>query len=212
MNKSEIILIGGGGHCKSCIDVIEAEDKYVIKGIIDRTENLGKKILGHEIIGVDEDLKDLVSNNRYFLITVGQIKSNELRVKLFNYLKNLNAKMPIIISPEAYVSKHALIEDGTIIMHDAIINSEASIGTNSIINSKSLIEHDVVIGSHTHISTGAILNGNVRVGNSCFIGSGTILKNGVNLVDNVVLGSASYAAKDILERGTYIGVPAKKNK
>ena len=35
MQKPEIILVGGGGHCKSCIDVIEAEGRFIIKGIID---------------------------------------------------------------------------------------------------------------------------------------------------------------------------------
>ena len=30
-----IVLIGGGGHCKSCIDVIEMEKKYKILGLVD---------------------------------------------------------------------------------------------------------------------------------------------------------------------------------
>ena len=31
----EILLIGAGGHCLSCIDVIEAEKKFKIVGLID---------------------------------------------------------------------------------------------------------------------------------------------------------------------------------
>ena len=35
----ELILIGGGGgHCRSCIDVIEQEQKFKIAGIIDKKE------------------------------------------------------------------------------------------------------------------------------------------------------------------------------
>ena len=45
MNK--IILIGGGGHCKSAIDVIEQEARFEIAGIIDKSELLGSKILGY---------------------------------------------------------------------------------------------------------------------------------------------------------------------
>ena len=33
--KPDIILIGGGGHCVSVIDVIENENKFKIKGILD---------------------------------------------------------------------------------------------------------------------------------------------------------------------------------
>ena len=47
MNK--IILIGGGGHCKSVIDVIEQEARFEIAGIIDKPELLGTKILGYPV-------------------------------------------------------------------------------------------------------------------------------------------------------------------
>ena len=33
---SKIILIGGGGHCKSVIDIIEQDNKFKIAGIIDK--------------------------------------------------------------------------------------------------------------------------------------------------------------------------------
>jgi hypothetical protein len=29
-----ILLLGGGGHCRACVDVIEAEAKYQIVGIV----------------------------------------------------------------------------------------------------------------------------------------------------------------------------------
>ena len=52
--KPEIILIGGNGHCKACINVVEQENKYQIAGIIDVPEKLGQKILGYKVIGNDE--------------------------------------------------------------------------------------------------------------------------------------------------------------
>ena len=49
----KIILVGGGGHCKSVIDVIEQEGKFKIAGIIDRPNLLGSKILGYKFIGCE---------------------------------------------------------------------------------------------------------------------------------------------------------------
>jgi FlaA1/EpsC-like NDP-sugar epimerase len=94
--KEKIILVGGGGHCKSCIDVIEQEGAYQIAGVVDVPEKLHQKILGYEIIATDDDLPRLAEEYENFLITLGQIKSPEKR-----------AKLPIIVSPLAYVSKHA---------------------------------------------------------------------------------------------------------
>ena len=61
MNK--IVLIGGGGHCKSVIDVIEQEGKFNISGIIDKPELLGEEILGYPVIGNDSDLDKLAQQN-----------------------------------------------------------------------------------------------------------------------------------------------------
>jgi sugar O-acyltransferase (sialic acid O-acetyltransferase NeuD family) len=173
---NSIILIGGGGHCKSVIDVIEQEGRFEIAGIIDKPELLGSDVLGYSVIGSDYDLDNLVKKYQYALITVGQIKTPELRIKLFNLAIKAGFVLPNIISPNAYVSRHSSIGNGTVVMHNAIINPSASIGDNCIINSKALIEHDCLISKHCHISTNATINGGVTVESGCFIGSGAITK------------------------------------
>ena len=172
--KNEIILIGGGGHCKSCIDVIEQEDKYRIAGIVDVQEKLNQKVLGYKIIATDNDLQNLSKQFNFFFITVGQIKSPSIRIKLFMLLKNINVRIPKIISPYAYISNNAQVGEGTICMHHSMINASAKIGANCIINSKALVEHDAIIHDHCHIATGAILNGEVCIGKGSFIGSNSV--------------------------------------
>ncbi|MCK9206149.1 MAG: NeuD/PglB/VioB family sugar acetyltransferase [Salinivirgaceae bacterium] len=181
--KEPIVLIGGGGHCKSCIDVIEAQNKYSIVGIVDKESKKGEKILGYEIFACDNDLPELATRFRYFHITIGQIYSADLRLKIWNILSILDIELPLIISPHAHVSPHAKIGKGSIIMHHALVNAGAEIGMNCIINSKALIEHDVKIGDFCHVSTGAILNGGVTVGNRSFIGSGCVSKEYTILPD-----------------------------
>ncbi|SFV53848.1 4-amino-6-deoxy-N-Acetyl-D-hexosaminyl-(Lipid carrier) acetyltrasferase [hydrothermal vent metagenome] len=172
----EILLVGGGGHCKSVIDVIEEEGKYKIAGIVDKKELIGQKVLGYEIIGCDDDLEELFQKYQYAVVTVGQIKSNHVRVKLFNTLKEIGYKLPIIVSPLAYVSKYAMVQDGTVILHYALVNADAKIGVNCIINTKSLIEHDVRIEDHCHISTATVINGGVIVKSDSFVGSNSTTK------------------------------------
>jgi len=195
--KEKIILIGGGGHCKSCIDVIEQAGIFRIVGIVDMPEKLHQNILGYEIIATDDDLPRLVNEYENFLITLGQIKSPKKRIRLFQTLKELGAKLPVIISPLAYVSKHAEIGDGTIIMHHALINAGAKIGSNCIINTKALIEHDAIIGDHCHIATGAIINGGVRFGSGTFFGSNAVCKEYIEIGKNAVIGCGAKIIKNI---------------
>lgn len=187
----KLLLIGGGGHCKSVIDVIEQENKYSIAGIIDKKEFLGQKVLGYEIIGCDDDLAGLFKKFKYAFITVGQIKTPDLRIKLFNQLNTIGFKTPSILSPIAYVSKHATIGRGTVVMHNALINANVTIEHNCIINSKALIEHDCVVEDHCHISTGAILNGGTVIKRGTFFGSGAVSKEYMTVVENSFIKAGS---------------------
>ena len=123
--KKKLILIGAGGHCNSCIDVIESMGQYKIAGLVEKDKTLNDENLGYPIIGTDSDLDELRKEYSLALITVGQIKSSEIRVKLFHLLKKLNFTLPIIISPNAYVSKYAQVGEGSIILHNSTINANA---------------------------------------------------------------------------------------
>jgi sugar O-acyltransferase (sialic acid O-acetyltransferase NeuD family) len=180
----KILLIGNGGHCKSVIDVIEQEGQFKIAGIIGTSKSVGTDVLGYKVIGDDSDLKSLSKIYTYALVAVGQIQSPETRIKLFNLLIKLGFVLPNIVSPRAYVSNHAIIGNGTIIMHNVVINANAVIGDNCIINSKALIEHDTIIHNHCHISTNATINGNVVIEECCFIGSGVVTKNSIKIKKN----------------------------
>tara|TARA_B100000963_G_scaffold195084_1_gene169703 strand:+ start:63 stop:668 length:606 start_codon:yes stop_codon:yes gene_type:complete len=192
-----IILIGGGGHCISVADVIERSKKFKIIGFVDKINtNLYLKSK-YKYLGDDNNLKKLIKKYKYSFICVGQIRSSDLRIKIFNSLIKLKSKIPSIVSPLSYISKNSSMGMGTILMHGAIVNANVSIGQNCIINSKSLIEHDVSIGNHNHISTGAILNGGVELGDKIFIGSGAIIKQGVKIGSNNFISAGSIVTKDI---------------
>lgn len=187
--KPELILIGGGGHCKSCIDVIERENKYRIAGIVDTHEKKKQHVLGYEIIACDDELTELSKQCPNFLITVGQIRNPAVRISLFNRLKKENVCFPAIVSPRAYISLHASIGEGTVVMHGVVVNAGAVIGKNCIINTSAIIEHDAVIGDHCHISTSCVVNGGAKIGNCSFVGSNTVVREYIEIGENSVIGA-----------------------
>lgn len=201
-----LILVGGGGHCKSVIDVAESA-VYNILGILERPEEVGKKVLDYEVIGIDDDMAKY-ADQAEFIVTVGQIKSPDLRNKLHKMLADAGCRLATIISPTAHVSKYATIGEGTVVMHQAVVNADARIGKGCIINTFANIEHDVVIGDYCHISTGAMVNGGCEIGNDCFIGSQSVLANGVSVCDGCVVSAGAFVLKPIKEKGVYMGNPA----
>ena len=191
-----LLLLGCGGHARSCIDVIESEGRYRIVGLVGQAHEVGKVVLGYPVLGSDKDIDRLGQLTRQALVTVGQIKSPDSRINLFERLTASGWSLPAIISPFAHVSSHATIGAGTVVMHGAIVNAGARVGRNCIINSQALIEHDCNLGDHCHIATGAILNGEVSVGNASFIGSGTFVRQSTIIGNRCVIGMGQMVFKN----------------
>lgn len=177
--KEQLLLIGGGGHCRACIDVIEQENKFKIFGILD--DNLfhqnTRELLGYPILGGDDLIDVLISKVSHAFIAIGQIKSANLRIKIYKKLKMVGYNLPIIVSPMAYIAKGVSIGEGSILMHQALVNTNVSIGKACILNSKALIEHDSRVGDFCHLSTASVINGSCDIGDKTFIGSNMVLKH-----------------------------------
>lgn len=210
--KKKIILIGGGGHCKSCIEVIESTGEYVIAGILDLLEKKGDRVLTYKIIGDDNELEKFKELGHEFLITIGQIKSATVRKAIFQRLKSIDATIATVISPLAHVSNYAELGEGTIVMHGVFVNADAKVGVNCIVNTKAVIEHDTSIADHCHISTGAIVNGNCKISNNVFIGSGAVISSQRNIGDSAIVGAGTVVIRDVMENDVVVGNPAKKLK
>lgn len=206
MNTKNLILVGGGGHCKSVIDVAESAG-YNILGILDMPEDVGKPVLDYKVIGTDGDIPQYVDKAE-FIITVGFIKNPSTRIKLYNRIKDAGGELATIVASTARVSKYATLGEGTVVMHNAFANAGAQIGANCIINTFCDIEHDAVVGDQCHISTGVLVNGDCKIGQRVFVGSQSILANGVSVADDIIVGAASFVRKSITESGIYAGNPA----
>lgn len=207
--KKDLILIGGGGHCKSVIEAAESAG-YQILGILDVPEEIGKDVLGYKVIGIDDDISNYIGKAD-FVITVGFIKNSALRIELYKRVKEAGGSLATIIASTAHVSKYANIGEGTVVLHQAMVNAGAQIGVNCIINTFCNIEHDAVVGSQCHISTGTMVNGDCKVGERVFIGSQSVLANGISVGDDIIVGAGSFVRKSIKEKGIYFGNPVKIN-
>jgi len=200
-----LILVGGGGHCKSVIDVAESAG-YTILGILDTSENVGKKILGYPIIGTDDNISEYI-DHALFIVTIGHIKDARLRINIHDRIMLSGGNLATIIARTAHVSKYSTIGNGSVIMHQAVVNADAIVGRNCIINTFANIEHDTLIKDFCHISTGVMVNGNCIVGERTFVGSQAVLANGVTIPNGCVIAAGSFIRKTIFQKGIYSGNP-----
>ena len=191
-----ILLMGAGGHTRACIDVIEQEGRFAVAGLVGLPHEVGIRMLGYAVLGTEEDLPVLLGNCAHALVTVGQIQTPALRMRLFDLLEQNGCALPVIVSPRAYVSPHATLGAGTIVMHGAVVNAGAVVGRNCIINSQALVEHDVVIADHCHIATAAAINSGVRIGAGTFVGSGSSGRQCIKIGERCLIGMGQRVIAD----------------
>lgn len=198
-----LLLLGAGGHARACIDVIEEEGTFSVAGLVGLPSEVGHLVLGYPVLGTDEDAPALLRKYGKALVTIGQIKTPEPRMRLYGLAKKCGCVLPAVVSPRAHVSRHASLGEGTIVMHGAVINAGAAVGRNCIINSQSLIEHDAVVADHCHIATSAALNSGVHVGAGSFIGSGSTVRQSTRIGAGCLIGMGQRVLHDC-QAGTWL--------
>ncbi|MCR5149597.1 MAG: acetyltransferase [Clostridiales bacterium] len=206
--EKRLLLIGGGGHCRSVADTVLSLGEYSQTGIIDN--GLSSLVPGITAVGTDEDLPRLKSEGwNYAFICVGSIGSTALRRKLYRSVKEAGFIVPTIIDKTACVCNSSIIEEGVFVGKRAVVNSGARIGLCAIINTGSIIEHDCRVGDFTHISPGAILCGNVNVGHDTHIGAGSVIRQSINIGSDVMIGVGSAVVKNIQDNAKAFGNPCR---
>jgi sugar O-acyltransferase (sialic acid O-acetyltransferase NeuD family) len=210
MSTRPLLLVGGGGHCRSCIEAIESGGRYRIIGIVDARLGRGELVLGYPVLGADEELPALVRRWKNAIVTVGSVGSGAVRARLFDMLEKAGASLPALFASTAVVSRRAVVGAGSIVMHGAVVNAGARVGKNCILNTGCLVEHDARVGDNCHVSTGAVVNGECTIGSDAFIGSGAVIRNGIGICAGAVIGAGAVVVKDIREAGTFCGVPARR--
>ena len=208
MNEKKILLLGGGGHCRSVLDCLMSTGKYETIGIIDYDKSASA--LGVDVIGTDDDLPRLLQEGwSDAFITVGSVGNTNLRRKLFSLINELGFSIPSIIDPSAIIARGTIIGEGTFIGKRAIINTGSIIGECTIINSGAIIEHDCQIDDFAHISPGTTLCGQVVVGKDSHIGAGTVVRQGICIGSNTIVGAGSVVVKDIPGEVKAFGNPCR---
>ena len=206
----EIILLGGGGHAKVLIDLINASGQFEISGILDTQLEAGTKVLNIPVIGDDDLLSGLYNKGiKNVCIAVGSVKDTTRRRMLFDKVKHIGFLVPCLLHPQAIiVSRNIHFSEGVQIMAGVNVQTGSLFKENTIINTGAIIEHDCSIGSHAHICSGAVISGGCTVGDGAFIGAGATVMQGINIGQYVTVAAGAVVVKDVPDGSMVKGVPA----
>lgn len=197
-----IAIIGGGGHAKILIDLINEIGNYKIIGIFDDYKT--EKVLNYLIIGRICDIKKVKEVDCY-VIGIG---NDNFRKKIYDDYPDLNWET--LIHPKSFVSKMSTIGSGTVVCAGAIIQPDVHIGKQCIINTNSSVDHECLIGNFCSISPGSVICGQVKIGENCFIGANSTIIQCLNIGNNCIIGAGSVIIKNIGNNKKVVGNPSRE--
>ena len=206
----EILIVGGGGHAKVVISILQKLGRYRIVGYTDLV-NKGS-VSSVPFLGSDGELTLFIAGRKRFpaVLAVGQVGLGRMRRELFARLESLELCFPSIISPDAIVNNEVVFGEGAVVMAGAVINTGASIGQGAIVNTNCTIEHDSALADWVHVGPGATICGGVKIGQFSMIGAGATVIEGMEIAADCIVGAGATVVRDITEPGVYVGCPARR--
>ena len=194
-----ITIIGASGHGKVVADIAKLNG---YEEIVFLDDNEQVKVCGkYPVVG---DSKNAANVDNDIFVAIGNA---DIRKRIMEQYPDKT--FPVLIHPHAVIADDVIIGKGTVIMAGTIVNSDVVIGKGCILNTSSSVDHDCIVGDYTHVAVGAHLCGSVTVGSETWIGAGATVSNNISIYRGCMVGAGAVIVRDIMEKGTYIGVPAR---
>jgi sugar O-acyltransferase (sialic acid O-acetyltransferase NeuD family) len=198
-----ILVYGGGGHGKAVIELIHAEGKYQIIGVIDDGLAAGTFVLGVPVLGAGEEALAKLNEAgcKLAINAVGGIGAIDSRIKVFERLEKAGYQSPALVHPSAVVEPSAILSPGAQIFPQSYVGSSAKIGRGVIVNTGAIVSHDCELADYANIAPGAVLAGGVRVGEGALLGMGVTVNLNVSIGERARVGNSAVIKDDVEAQG-----------
>lgn len=170
-----VLIVGAGGFGRSVADAIASGDQLAVAGFLDdRGPDLGE-ILGHAVLG---RVSDLSAFRRDFAFVVVAVGDNARRRELCRMARAAGFELATVVHPNAFVSVHAQLGAGAVVMAGAIVGTEAQVGEGAIVNAAAVVDHHARVGDFAHLGVGACMGGGAVLGALAWLHEGAVLRAG----------------------------------
>lgn len=198
----KLALFGYGGHAREVARQIKPYKTSI-------SDQITFYVDPEHVNGISKSILEFNPEIEMLMVAVADCKE---RKRIVNKLPK-STKYLTFIHPTAQIMGEDIeIGEGSFIGANSVLTTNIKLGKHSILNRGNQIGHDTKIGDYFSAMPGAIISGNVTVGDGVYIGTNASIKEKVNITSDVIVGLNSGVINNIDQKGTYVGLPAKKIK
>lgn len=204
----QLLVIGAGGHAKVVIDVARAAGWSPVAAL--DPSSVGEICNDVPVVGGDDMAQELYAKGvRRAVVAIGL---NALRLKIGEGLQSLGFDCPAVVHPSAVVSPSARLDQGVVVMPQAVVNAAATVEAFAIVNTGAIVEHDCTVGAGAHMAPRSVIGGTVSVGRLALFGIGAVARPNSTIGDRAVVGAGSVVVGSIGDDALVMGAPAREKR
>lgn len=144
------------------------------RSFVDDGKSIGEEINGVKVVGGLKDLPSFFTEYKNIVLSIGNSK---IREKIYKLAKEIGHSFPCIVNKSAYISPHAAVGEGCVILNNVVIQNGSKVGNATILNPGVEVHHDSSVGSFCCIYTNSVVRTYAKVGDGVKIGSNVTTKN-----------------------------------
>lgn len=204
------MIIGGGGHGREVLDVVEAlnatgRGAWNVLGFLDDghpdLDLLERRGARH--LGPTDRLADLAAP---YVIAIGD---GGVRRRIDERFRRAGLESPTLVHPSATLGREVRLGPGTVVAAGARLTTNVTVGRHVHVNVNATVSHDVVLGDYVTVSPGVNVSGAVVVGDEVLLGTGAVLNQGLRIGSRTTVGSGAVVTRSLPADVTAVGVPAR---
>jgi sugar O-acyltransferase (sialic acid O-acetyltransferase NeuD family) len=175
----KLLLVGSGGFGRVVLE--HASALYDCAFLDDGDASIVDEV---PVVGKTGDMASFYPEYKLLLVTIG---NNKLRERIYKEAGSIGFTFPNIIHPSAYISPHAHIGSGCVILNNAVVQNNAKCGNGCILNPGVELHHDSTIGSYCLIYTNSVVRSLTSVGDRVWVGSNVTVSTYATVSDDTLI-------------------------
>jgi sugar O-acyltransferase (sialic acid O-acetyltransferase NeuD family) len=206
----DLVIYGAGGLGREILAYLRAAnsdtERWNFLGFIDDGKPAGTRVGGVQVLG---GVEELISKTDPVAVLMGMADPGA-KASLYAKLSlNSHVTFPVLIHPLAHVEASAVLGAGTVISPYCSVSVDTVLGLCSFLNVGSQIGHDSTLGDFDSVMPHVDVSGNVTIGARTLVGAGARILQGLSIGADVTIGIGSVVLKDVPNRCTVMGYPAR---
>lgn len=208
---NDLLIIGASGFGREVAWLVErinsVSPTWNLLGFLDDNAAVqGTTVNGYPVLGGSDAAARY--ENAYFVCAVG---ASKVRCAIIEKLCAVapNVKFATLIDPSVEMSQTVSVGEGSIICAHTILTVNITVGKHCILNLDCTVGHDAILHDFVTLYPSVNVSGITEIGTCSEMGTGSVIIQCKTVGHHTIVGAGAVVVKDLPEKCTAVGSPAK---